>query len=384
MKDRYLGFDATDQKDNYIFLSYSSIDSNEVRPIAKLLDEKLSIPIWYDQGIKSRQDFNKTISQRIKNCNEVIMFISNHNLTDPDSYVFYEYVLAHRRNHKPIHYILLEEINENNIQEEYDNWWTDINYKYQHIPAYNMSNEDVVDKIINSLTPSHNSTLEKKKKEDYLILEDTELERLSKFPSGFVIIHLYTCVLKDREGNLFIPMEYPHYGGIWTVPHISYDIDLPRHRRLRKVKDILEFIDKNAEENDTILEELKYQKLYQMGLFQEIVEKSDSYTEYKVSPTYKDRVQCYRVEEYFFTDIDESELKNIYDPEHLKGYKYFPLTKNYDIDFNSKYVKKIDDTVYFFDKPLSSNIINLIKNKKELRAATFKVPVILTPNGTKN
>lgn len=379
--DRYLGFNATKEENDYIFLSYSSVDSDEVRPIAKLLNEKLNIPIWYDQGIKSRQDFNKIIAQRIKNCKEVVMFISSNNLSDPQSYVFYEYIQAHQRNNKPIHYVLLDEINEEDILDDYNIWWADINYRFQHIPAYTLSREQVAEKILDSLLPS-NSLSSKKEEDDYLILEDTKLEKLSKFPSGFVVIHLYTCVLKDIKGNLYIPMEYPHYGGIWTVPHISYDIDLPRHRRLRKINDILEFIDSNIEKSDKMLEELKYQKLYQMGLFQEMIDKFKEYTEYKISPTYKDRPQCYRVEEYFFTDIDGVELKNLYDPEHLKGYKYLPLTQDYEINKDSKYIREDNGKVYFFNKPLSSNILNLMDNLKGLKESTYKVPVELSPNGT--
>lgn len=379
--NRYLGFSATDKKINYIFLSYSSVDVDEVRPIAKLLNEKLNTPIWYDQGIKSKQDFNKIISQRIKNCTEVIMFISNNNLSDPKSYVFYEYILAHKRNNKPIHYILLDNINEENILPEYDKWWIDINYRFQHIPLYQMSNEEVVDKILNSLSPYSNSQAKETVQEDYLILENTSLDKLSKYPTGFVVIQLFTCVLRDLNNNLFIPMEYPRYGSIWTVPHTSLDINLPRHRRLRKIDDILEYINSNIKDSEIILEELKYQKLYQMGLYELIIEKFKEYTEFKTSPTYKDRVQCYRIEEYFFIDIDYSELKNLYDPEHLKGFKYLPLTPDYEIDYEDPQVIRKNEKVYFFNKPLSTNIVNLISNRKELKDSTFDIPVILSPNG---
>ena len=63
----------------YIFVSYGHDDASIVESYIKILQDKLCY-IWYDAGVGSGSDWNKTISAHLKNCGAVLLFLSKNSM----------------------------------------------------------------------------------------------------------------------------------------------------------------------------------------------------------------------------------------------------------------------------------------------------------------
>lgn len=68
-------FQADNDVDKYIFVSYAHNDKAEIYPILHKLHE-IGLPIWYDEGIPVTKQWEKMIIQRINLCRVVLVFIS--------------------------------------------------------------------------------------------------------------------------------------------------------------------------------------------------------------------------------------------------------------------------------------------------------------------
>lgn len=104
---KYLGFEP-DAAAPYYFISYNSEDAERVRPVAEELKKK-GIPLWYDYGIPYDSKWNSVITEKIHECEAVILFYTNGIIQKDDPYVIKEYRMA-RLYHKPIFVILLDQI----------------------------------------------------------------------------------------------------------------------------------------------------------------------------------------------------------------------------------------------------------------------------------
>lgn len=89
-----------------IVLSYKVHNRKQVIQYYHELKNR-NLDVWFDQLIPKKACWKDTIKRHIKNCDMVICFISNAVLLDD---WVYEQVLWARKWHKPIYFLLLEEI----------------------------------------------------------------------------------------------------------------------------------------------------------------------------------------------------------------------------------------------------------------------------------
>ena len=147
----YLGFNPTERKEDYYFISYSSEDVEYVGSISRKLHDQ-NIPVWYDYGIDYGNKWEATISKKIIHCTAVILFFSLRILQKKDSYVLKELEIA-KDFGKPVYPVLLEEVDIKKVPEETYHHWVSIK-SYQGIAAFNMNQETVLSELKRALALS--------------------------------------------------------------------------------------------------------------------------------------------------------------------------------------------------------------------------------------
>lgn len=219
--------------------------------------------------------------------------------------------------------------------------------------------------------------------EHYYILEEAKLKDVPKIPTGYWRLRLYIFLLKDKSGKRFLPLQLPRYESILTVPHIAIRCD--GNKRYTSVKKIIEEVYRLGHNYDYLIDEMEKHQFYQMGIFGFDVQKVNEYIEYKCSTTLRDQWKAHWIEEVKVISLQHDELVNLYDPFCYHGYRYLPIDENGFVDTNSKYVRSIDDGrgIWFFGKPLSSNIVNLINHTTNFDDCTYELPdgVLLSERG---
>ena len=90
----------------YYFISYNSQDSARVAAVCREMNRRC-VPMWYDRGLIAGEEWERQIAEKIRDCHEVIMFVTKNLLSRNDSYVVTEYDLAKRAYNKHIHIINL-------------------------------------------------------------------------------------------------------------------------------------------------------------------------------------------------------------------------------------------------------------------------------------
>ena len=361
---QFFSFDSFSRQP-YCFISYSSVDIERINPFVYYLMGH-NVNIWIDSDIPKASNWSKEIADHIEGCSLFTVFVSANTFDNFDSYVYKEYQMAKHFN-KPILFVLLDDINPDSLPNEWLPWWYEI-IRTQCLHAYKLEEEELYSGLLSS------ASLYTRPRASYIVLENYSSSALETSPAGYWLIRLLVIVIKCSDGRRYIPLQFPTYGGIWTTPHIAYEFQKPRIKRLNNVSLILKYYDEWVQKYSDILVALEDHQYYQMGMFDNVSEHFTSYTEYKVSPNQQDRFKCYRVEEYHITSIDETELINIYDPERLHGYRYFPIDANGDADRHSKYVSIKDDSILFFGKKLSTNIANLLGSNNRFLDCTYTLP----------
>lgn len=219
----------------------------------------------------------------------------------------------------------------------------------------------------------------------YHILENTKLKNVPKPLTKYWRLRLYIFLLKDKSGKRFLPLQLPRYESILTVPHIA--ISWFEDKRYTSVKKIKEEVYRLGHKYDDLIKEMEKHQFYQMGIFTYDVEdkKINDYIEYKCSTTLRGQWSAYWIEEVKVTTLEPNELVNLYDPFYYHGYRYLPIDENGFVDTSSRYVKLTEDGkgIWFFGKPLSSNIRNLINNINDFDDCTYELPsgVLLSERG---
>ena len=367
---QYLGFDPTTNMRSYLFVSYDSGDAERIAPILTSLHNK-GVEMWYDHGIEYGENWSGQLAERIGQSSAVLMFISKTVFNREESFVYKEYIMAKEFYKKSVYAVILDNIEKDSVSARWLPWWIEMRQK-QCVQAWKADTNDSIAAMIESaVTPSP-----QKASDEYRILEDLQKqgERLNHAPAGYRYIRLLVFAIMDSDGNRFIPFQYPRYGSIWTTPHIDFSLPPPQDKRLTDVSKILRHFDKWMREYADIFDILENQRLYQMGMFNAESKMYEAFTEYKISPTLLDRYHCYRVDEYHVTYIDPDEIINIYDPEKLHGYRYFPLNREGFADSSSQYVECSGENIYFFGKKLSTNIVRLLSDNQRFSDCTFRLP----------
>ena len=67
-------------EEDYIFISYSHKDSEEVLKVIAYLSEQ-GVRIWYDEGIDPGTEWDENIASHINGCSGMIAFISENYLS---------------------------------------------------------------------------------------------------------------------------------------------------------------------------------------------------------------------------------------------------------------------------------------------------------------
>ena len=80
-----LGVKVTEEG-KYFFISYNTEDAELVSGYLKRMAD-YGLPVWYDYGIPKGEKWEEIIAEKIYNCEDVIMFISNNLFKKEDSYV---------------------------------------------------------------------------------------------------------------------------------------------------------------------------------------------------------------------------------------------------------------------------------------------------------
>ncbi len=75
-------FEAYVGNDPYIFVSYSHRDTEKVYPVLDALYD-MKFRIWYDESCETGNDFREELRVRIKNCQAVLLFVSESSMSSP-------------------------------------------------------------------------------------------------------------------------------------------------------------------------------------------------------------------------------------------------------------------------------------------------------------
>ena len=127
----------------YYFISYNSQDTPRISEICREL-EKRNVPMWYDKGLLSGEKWEKQITHFIKNCHEVILFVTKDLMARQNPFVYKEYELAHEL-HKKTHIVMLDRIQFENVSDELKVWFIDIQKLQDVYPPANASAAQVAD-----------------------------------------------------------------------------------------------------------------------------------------------------------------------------------------------------------------------------------------------
>lgn len=218
---------------------------------------------------------------------------------------------------------------------------------------------------------------------DYYILDPSSKMDLPKTPLGFWRIRLFTFLLRDASGKLFLPLHLHSYNSVWSVPHIAYKMKVSG--RFTDVSMIVPMVTEASAELDDLFDNLESHQFYQMGIYNYKSKKMKDYVEYKCSVSLQGAYQCYHIEEYQISYLDKNELINVYGPLHIHGFHFLPLSDRYDVINTSPYIDVAPDGkgIWFFGHPLSSNIVNLIESLEQYKDCIYQLPdnVFLSEKG---
>lgn len=121
---QYLGFNPTNSP-IYYFLSYNNEDAERVALVAKTMFHS-GINLWYDFGISYDSKWEKTIAEKLKDSQAVILFFTKGILSKENSFVQKEYQMATKFFKRKVYIIMLDKIDDNDIPVDKVSWWIDI------------------------------------------------------------------------------------------------------------------------------------------------------------------------------------------------------------------------------------------------------------------
>jgi len=134
----------------YYFLSYNSEDADRVSEIARQMS-RTGIELWYDNGIKYDEKWERTIAEKIYGCQAVVLFFTRGILYKESSFVEKEYKMALTFKRK-IYVVLMDEIDDEDVPPFKVLWWTDIKTQ-QCIEAHAIADPGrIAEEIVSALT----------------------------------------------------------------------------------------------------------------------------------------------------------------------------------------------------------------------------------------
>lgn len=121
---RNLGIEPT-TVGSYYFISYNSEDEIRVGEMVRTLD-KYDLPMWYDDGLKSGEDWETEIANRIEGCDAMILFLTKGIFEKESSYVTKEFKMATRYFNKKVIVVRLDEITRADVPNRYLSFYIDV------------------------------------------------------------------------------------------------------------------------------------------------------------------------------------------------------------------------------------------------------------------
>lgn len=109
----------------YYFISYNSEDEKRVSEIVKVL-EQYSLPMWYDNGLKVGDEWEREIADRVQGSEAVILFLTEGIFKKDSSYVQKEFTMATRFFNKRVYVVRLDEIENSQIPNKYVSFYIDV------------------------------------------------------------------------------------------------------------------------------------------------------------------------------------------------------------------------------------------------------------------
>ncbi len=109
----------------YYFISYNSEDEKRVGEIVKVL-EQYSLPMWYDNGLKVGDEWEREIADRIQGSEAVILFLTEGIFKKESSYVQKEFTMATRFFNKRVYVVRLDDIDNSQIPNKYLSFYIDL------------------------------------------------------------------------------------------------------------------------------------------------------------------------------------------------------------------------------------------------------------------
>lgn len=189
---RYLEVPSTD-KGLFYFISYNSEDEDRVKQFVKIM-HRYNFPFWYDDGLKTGQQWEEAIATHIRDSEGMILFMSKKLLSKPDSYVYLEYKMAREAFHKNVYVVLLDEIKNEDVPPNFLGWWFRLT-QLQCIEAYS-TNDDVIFKNIERILTDCGFSLNSK--ENALRLKE-KFNLLSKEEKEIVMEDYLSSMLSSQE-----------------------------------------------------------------------------------------------------------------------------------------------------------------------------------------
>ncbi len=146
---RNLGIEPT-TVGSYYFISYNSEDELRVGEVVRTLD-KYDLPMWYDDGLKSGEEWETEIANRIEGCDAMILFLTKGIFAKENSYVHKEFIMATRFFNKKVIVVFLDEIVRADVPNKYLSFYIDID-NTQTVKAYQYSDmHALASKIVTDL-----------------------------------------------------------------------------------------------------------------------------------------------------------------------------------------------------------------------------------------
>ena len=138
------GFEPT-MTQPYYFISYNSQDVERVAPICCEMNAR-GIPMWYDKGLISSEKWERQITENIRNCKEVILFVTSKMMIRENTYVRKEFIFA-QRFEKNVRVVMLDEIDFNKVNDNLKGWFLDLELLNGIYCTPNCDVAQLVDKI---------------------------------------------------------------------------------------------------------------------------------------------------------------------------------------------------------------------------------------------
>ncbi len=131
---------ATNDKGDYIFLSYSHSDKERLMPLFSALRQS-GLNVWFDECIRPRSEWEQEIIENLSGAYGFLYFVTKNSLASQNCR---DEIHQARQMEKKFINIIVDDIDL--TKPEYK--WFDFRYaRYQHIPAYAMTVEQIVAKI---------------------------------------------------------------------------------------------------------------------------------------------------------------------------------------------------------------------------------------------